>query len=356
MPDLKLTGITKRFDKSVAVDDLSLSIEHGEFVCLLGPSGCGKTTTLRMIAGFETANSGTIELDGMDITRLPPQKRDIGLVFQSYALFPHKTAAENVGFGLKMRKLPRADIDSQVKKALELVRLGHVADRYPRQMSGGQQQRVALARALAIRPRLLLMDEPLSNLDAKLRDEMREEIRRIQKEVGITAIFVTHDQAEALALADRIAVMSEGRLMQIADPTSIYESPANATVDQFIGQVNALQGSVANIDGPVVHVAIAGGRYISGFDRQIPAGTPVLAMVKHERVFLSRQQPAAGENIFPCQVEGRTYLGASIVYRCNLGDQAMTAAVPNHPAFEQFQPGDAAFLHWASADCRLFRQ
>ena len=360
MPDLKLTNITKRFDKSVAVDDLSLSIEHGEFVCLLGPSGCGKTTTLRMIAGFETANSGTIELDGMDITRLPPQKRDIGLVFQSYALFPHKTAAENVGFGLKMRKLPRADIDSQVKKALELVRLGHVADRYPRQMSGGQQQRVALARALAIRPRLLLMDEPLSNLDAKLRDDMREEIRRIQKEVGITAIFVTHDQAEALALADRIAVMSEGRLMQIADPTSIYETPANATVDQFIGQVNALQGAITTVDGQstqagISHVAIAGGRIISGLDRQIPVGTLVLAMVKHERVFLSRRQPV-GENIFPCQVEGRTYLGASIVYHCNLGDQAMTAAVPNHPAFEQFQPGEAAFLHWASADCRIFRQ
>jgi spermidine/putrescine ABC transporter ATP-binding subunit len=356
MPDLKLTGITKRFDKSVAVDDLSLSIEHGEFVCLLGPSGCGKTTTLRMIAGFETADAGTIELDGMDITRLPPQKRDIGLVFQSYALFPHKTAAENVGFGLKMRKLPRADIDSQVKKALDLVRLGQVAERYPRQMSGGQQQRVALARALAIRPRLLLMDEPLSNLDAKLRDDMREEIRRIQKEVGITAIFVTHDQAEALALADRIAVMSEGRLMQIADPTSIYEAPANATVDQFIGQVNALQGSIANVEGPIAHVAIAGGRYIWGLDRQIPAGTPVLAMVKHERVFLSRQRPAAGENIFPCQVVSRTYLGAWIVYHCNLGDQAMTAAVPNHPAFEQFQPGEAAFLHWASGDCRIFRQ
>ncbi len=356
MPDLKLTGVTKRFDKSVAVDSLSLSIEHGEFVCLLGPSGCGKTTTLRMIAGFETADSGTIELDGMDITLLPPQKRDIGLVFQNYALFPHKTAAENVGFGLKMRRLPRADIDSQVKKALELVKLDHVAERYPRQMSGGQQQRVALARALAIQPRLLLMDEPLSNLDAKLRDEMREEIRRIQKDVGITAIFVTHDQIEALALADRVAVMSNGRLMQIADPVSIYETPVNSTVDSFIGQVNALQGSLAKADNDVAQVATAGGRFVAGTASAIEIGSPVLAMVKHERVFLSRSQPMATENVFLCQVESRTYLGAWIAYRCIVDGQAIMSAVPNHPAFEQFQPGDAAFAQWSSADCRIFRQ
>jgi putative spermidine/putrescine transport system ATP-binding protein len=354
MPNLTLAGLTKRFDTSLAVDDVCLSIAPGEFVSLLGPSGCGKTTTLRMIAGFETADAGTIRLDGADITRLPPQKRDIGFVFQSYALFPHKTVAENVGFGLKMRRLARADIDDQVRRALDLVRLGHLPERYPRQLSGGQQQRVALARALAIRPRLLLMDEPLSNLDARLRDEMREEIRRIQKDLGITAVFVTHDQSEALALADRIAVMSNGRLIQVADPTTIYERPATSTVDNFIGQVNALPGVITEVKHDAATVEISGGHSISGAAGDMTSGVPVVVMVKHERVLLSSNLPADTENALRCRVETRTYLGPSIVYRCGFGNQSIIAATPNHPGFARFEVGDAVYARWARSDCRIY--
>jgi putative spermidine/putrescine transport system ATP-binding protein len=206
MSDLELRSISKTFGDTVAVDDLSFRIEPGEFVSILGPSGCGKTTTLRLIAGFERPDTGRILIDGQDLTSVPPQRRNIGVVFQSYALFPHMTVAQNVAFGLEMRRMARADVQSAVADVLALVRLGELAGRYPNQLSGGQQQRVALARSLAIRPRLLLLDEPLSNLDAKLRDDMREEIRRIQREVGITAVFVTHDQSEAFVLADRVAV------------------------------------------------------------------------------------------------------------------------------------------------------
>jgi ABC-type Fe3+/spermidine/putrescine transport system ATPase subunit len=224
MSDLVLQDITKTFGATVAVEELSFKVEPGEFVCILGPSGCGKTTTLRLIAGFERPDAGRILIGGRDLTNVPPQRRDIGVVFQSYALFPHMTVSQNVAFGLQMRNLGRSEIESSVAGVLSLVRLGELASRYPNQLSGGQQQRVALARALAIRPRLLLLDEPLSNLDAKLRDDMREEIRRIQREVGITAIFVTHDQSEAFALADRVAVMDRGRLQQIADPSRSMKS------------------------------------------------------------------------------------------------------------------------------------
>src|ERR1700730_2596118 len=267
MPELVLQHVTKLFGDAVAVDDLSLSIGDGEFVCLLGPSGCGKTTTLRMIAGFESVDRGAILLDGEDITAMPPQKRDIGLVFQHYALFPHMTVAENVGYGLKMRRYPAPRIAEEVGAALNLVRLDGLAARYPSQLSGGQPQRVARARAIPTRPRLLLMDEPLSNLDAKLREDMRVEIRRIQRQVGITAIFVTHDQAEAFVLADRIAVMTQGRLRQMADPASIYETPASATVGNFIGQVNTLTGRIIAFEGARARVDVNAGLEIVGTGR-----------------------------------------------------------------------------------------
>jgi putative spermidine/putrescine transport system ATP-binding protein len=353
MPELQLRHVTKLFGDTVAVDDLSLSIANGEFVCLLGPSGCGKTTTLRMIAGFETVDRGAILLDGEDITAMPPQTRDIGLVFQHYALFPHMTVAQNVGYGLRMRRLPGARIAAEVDAALDLVRLGGLAGRYPNQLSGGQQQRVALARALAIRPRLLLMDEPLSNLDAKLRDDLRAEIRRVQKQVGITAIFVTHDQAEAFALADRIAVMTQGRLRQMAEPAAIYESPASATVGTFIGQVNALGGRLIALEGERARIGVDGGFEISGIGRGLRPGSAVTSIVKHERVSLSRRRPTA-DNVFPCRIQTRTYLGGTINYLCTVQHQAMTAAVPNNPAFERFETGETAFASWSSADCHIF--
>jgi putative spermidine/putrescine transport system ATP-binding protein len=354
VPELSLDNVTKRFGHVVAVDDLSLSIADGEFLCLLGPSGCGKTTTLRIIAGFETVDRGSIRLDGADITAMPPQRRDIGLVFQHYALFPHMTVAQNVGYGLKMRRYAPARINKEVGDALDLVRLGDLAARYPRQLSGGQQQRVALARALAIRPRLLLMDEPLSNLDAKLRDDMRVEIRRIQRQVGITTVFVTHDQAEAFALADRIGVMTQGRLRQLADPASIYERPASVTVGRFIGQVNALSGRIAALDGERARLKVGDTVEIVGTGVDLERGAPATAIVKQERVRLSRERPPTIDNVLPSRIQAMTYLGNQISYLCELPGFAVTALVPNHPAFERFAPGDNVFVSWSSRDCCMY--
>jgi putative spermidine/putrescine transport system ATP-binding protein len=244
MSFLVLEGLTKRFGDQAAVDSLDLVVEQGEFVSLLGPSGCGKTTTLQMIAGFVEPTSGSIMLDGRDLLAIKPSQRGLGIVFQSYALFPHMTAAENVAFGLEMQGVPRTERTQRVNETLALVGLAALADRYPRRMSGGQQQRVALARALVIRPRILLLDEPLSNLDAKLREEMQIELRQIQRTVGTTTILVTHDQAEAMALSDRIVVMNKGRVEQIGRPHEAYEKPASAFVAGFLGKTNVLPAAV----------------------------------------------------------------------------------------------------------------
>ncbi len=239
-PFLVLDGLTKRFGDHLAVDGLTLAVEQGEFISLLGPSGCGKTTTLQMIAGFVDATSGSVMLQGHDLLTTKPSARGLGVVFQSYALFPHLTAAENVAFGLEMRKVPTEERDTRVQQALQLVGLAQFAARFPRKMSGGQQQRVALARALVIRPRILLLDEPLSNLDAKLREEMQIELRQIQRTVGTTTILVTHDQAEAMALSDRVVVMNAGRVEQIGRPHEAYEKPASAFVASFLGKTNRI--------------------------------------------------------------------------------------------------------------------
>ena len=354
MSDLELRGISKSFGETVAVDDLSLRIEPGEFVSILGPSGCGKTTTLRLIAGFERPDSGRILIDGQDLTNVPTQRRNIGVVFQSYALFPHMTVMQNVAFGLEMRRMARADVRSAVADALALVRLGELAGRYPHQLSGGQQQRVALARALAIRPRLLLLDEPLSNLDAKLRDDMREEIRRIQREVGITAVFVTHDQSEAFVLADRVAVMDRGRLQQIADPVSIYEKPANATVGSFIGQANVWIGTALVVNAERVRVKLAGGVAILAAGAGLRAGQACKVFVKHERGLRSPVRPAHADNCLAGRVTGRTYLGDSTSYALRAGDLSLKAVVPNRAGFEHFNVGDHLFVSWSASDCQVF--
>jgi spermidine/putrescine ABC transporter ATP-binding subunit len=354
MSDLVLEGISKRFGDSIAVDDLSLRVAPGEFIAILGPSGCGKTTTLGMIAGFERPDAGRIFMDGHDMTDVPPQRRNIGVVFQSYALFPHMTVFQNVSFGLEMRNIGRGEIETSVKFTLSLVRLGELAGRYPHQLSGGQQQRVALARALAIRPRLLLLDEPLSNLDAKLRDDMREEIRRIQREVGITAIFVTHDQAEAFALADRVAVMDRGRLQQIADPVSIYHNPANATVSSFIGQSNILDGGVVAVTGEGVTVALGGKMEVLGLGPGLPAGARCKAYIKYERISLLRSRPEKPENSFAGRIAGKTYLGDSTSYAVAVEGLTLKAAVPNRAGFEHFDVGDEVFAAWAATDVQVF--
>src|SRR5271154_2070699 len=240
MAFLVLDRLTKRYGEAAAVDQLSLEVEKGEFVSLLGPSGCGKTTTLQMIAGFVEPSGGAIRLEGRDLLAVKPAKRGLGIVFQSYALFPHMSVAENVAFGLEMQGVAKAERAKRVAETLELVGLGAFAARFPRQLSGGQQQRVALARALVTRPQILLLDEPLSNLDAKLREEMQIELRQIQRTVEITAILVTHDQTEAMALSDRIVVMNKGKAEQIASPDDAYERPASPFVASFLGKTNVL--------------------------------------------------------------------------------------------------------------------
>src|SRR5262245_33645997 len=244
MADLALASLSKRYGDFYAVREVSLKIADGEFLVLLGPSGCGKTTTLRMIAGFIEPSAGHVRLAGQDVTVLPPWKRNAGMVFQSYALFPHMTVAQNVAFGLEMRKLSRPEIERRVEEALALVRLGGFGARLPRQLSGGQQQRVALARALAIRPDVLLLDEPLSNLDAKLRQEVRVEIRELQRQVGLTTVMVTHDQEEALTMADRLVVMNEGSVCQVGTQRELYEKPADRFVAGFVGRSTFLPGKI----------------------------------------------------------------------------------------------------------------
>ena len=280
MAYLVLDQLTKRFGTWTAVDHVSLTVEKGELVSLLGPSGCGKTTTLQMIAGFLDADGGRVTLDGQDLLAKKPNERGLGIVFQSYALFPHMTAAENVGFGLEMRKVGRADRDRMVADALKLVGLEQYGDRHPRRMSGGQQQRVALARALVIKPSLLLLDEPLSNLDAKMREEMQIELRRIQRTVGTTMILVTHDQSEAMALSDRVVVLNKGRIQQVATPQEAYDRPANAFVANFLGRTNLLPGMVGSgAAGTVITIA----DIVWPVSQPVPPGPGALA-VRPEKV------------------------------------------------------------------------
>jgi putative spermidine/putrescine transport system ATP-binding protein len=278
---LSLRGLTKRYDAFTAVDNLDLEVPRGELVAFLGPSGCGKTTSLRMIAGLVPATSGSIVVDGRDITHLETYRRDMGLVFQSYALFPHMTVAQNIAFGLEMRAMGRDEIARRVRETIALVHLTGQEGKRPTQLSGGQQQRVALARALVIQPAILLLDEPLSNLDAKLREEMRNEIRDIQRRLGITAIFVTHDQGEALTMCDKVMVMNQGRLEQVGTPMDLYERPASAFVATFVGRTNRLRAT-----------AVGGTAAFAGLDISVPPrlSGPVEIMIRPHRVAIAARQ------------------------------------------------------------------
>jgi iron(III) transport system ATP-binding protein len=303
---LRIVKVTKTFGDLVAVDDFSLDVQEGEFVCLLGPSGCGKTTLLRMIAGLERQNVGEFHQAGQDISRLPPRERDFGIVFQSYALFPNLTAAKNIAYGLENRRTPRKKTTSRVNELLELVGLPDVGHKYPSQLSGGQQQRIALARALAPSPGLLLLDEPLSALDARVRMSLRLEIKHLQKRLGITTIFVTHDQEEALVMADRIVVMNQGHAEQVGMPEEIYSVPATPFVADFVGVMNFLPG----LSGPGPDRVQCGAFELQGSDPHgLEPNMPIVLAVRPEDVRVGRADPAAA-NVTPGHVEEVEFLGS----------------------------------------------
>ncbi|CAL9536056.1 Spermidine_putrescine import ATP-binding protein PotA [Actinosynnema sp. ALI-1.44] len=335
MSHLELHGLRKSFGGQPALAGLDLSLAEGELVSLLGPSGCGKTTALRIVAGFETADAGTVTVAGRDVTGVPANKRDMGMVFQSYSLFPNMTAAQNIAFGLRLRRT--ADRARRTAELLDLVGLGHLAGRYPHQLSGGQQQRVALARALAIEPRVLLLDEPLSALDAKVRVALREEIRRIQTSLGMTTLFVTHDQEEALAVADRVGVMSQGRLEQLDTPAVVYRQPASAFVAQFVGVTNAVHG-----------VAEPGGVRLGAFrvdaEHGLDAGVDVQVIVRPEDIGIA-QHSGQPNGALVGSVLTQSFLGpvTRLSVRLAGGDEVVRVDQPSSRAGD-FPPGTSVAL------------
>jgi ABC-type Fe3+/spermidine/putrescine transport system ATPase subunit len=338
--DLVLEGLARRYGATVAVDRMDLAVAPGELVALLGPSGCGKTTTLRMVAGFVEPSAGRILLRGKDITALPAHRRDMGMVFQSYALFPHLSVAENIAFGLRRRGVAKAEITDRVARMIALLQLNGLEERLPRQLSGGQQQRVAVGRALVIRPAMVLLDEPFSNLDALLREGTRIELRRLQTELGLTTLFVTHDQAEAMAISDRIAVMHKGRLEQLGTPREVYDRPATRFVAGFIGR--------ANLFDTAPH---AGGGMVS--DDGIPLSGPRAAtlLLRPERIALDEAEPDAGSaNAARGTLEVVSFLGTGVQLVLRLpGGRAMLVEGPASLA-DRFRPGGAATARWRDED------
>ena len=321
MGDVRLEDISKVFKDTVAVDDVSLTIDEGEFFSLLGPSGCGKTTTLRMIGGFEDPTSGRIHLGGRDVTAEPPFKRNVNTVFQSYALFPHLDVFENVAYGLKRKKVAGAEIKKRVDDMLALVDLAGYGSRKTTQLSGGQQQRVALARALVNRPEVLLLDEPLGALDLKLRKQMQVELKRIQSEVGITFIYVTHDQEEAMTMSDRIAVMNAGRMEQVGPPEEVYELPATEFVAGFLGASNLLSGEVEGVDGEWAKVRLDAGEVVKVPAAGLPQQQgPVRIGVRPEKLSINSGGTGTAENSVQATVEVSTYTGVSTDYECRTDD------------------------------------
>jgi iron(III) transport system ATP-binding protein len=337
--DLTIRGVNVSYGANHVLKDVNLDIRPGEFFAFLGPSGCGKTTLLRLIAGFVQAQTGEVRIGGRDISQAPPWKRDVGLVFQSYALWPHMSVRRNVAFGLEERRLPRAEIERKVAAALDLVGLSHLAERRPSQLSGGQQQRVALARTIAVEPKVLLLDEPLSNLDAKMREQVRRELRDLQQRLGITTIFVTHDQEEANTICDRIAVMSEGVVQQVGAPMEIYETPANLFVAGFLGAANIVEGRLAQ-----------GGRRFEiaeGLGLDVPAGVApepgARLMFRPQHARLARTG-AGGAGGLPVEIARLEFLGASVRYGARLAGVEIVVDAPFENAADLLAPGERGEL------------
>jgi spermidine/putrescine transport system ATP-binding protein len=345
-----LIDITKRFGTMVAVDRMNLTVHPGEFLSLLGPSGCGKTTTLRMLAGFEQPDEGFIRISGEYVQGVPPYKRDVNTVFQQYALFPHMTVAENVAYGLRQKKTPKSEIAQRVTEALDMVKMSKLADRRPRQMSGGQQQRVAVARALVNRPSVLLLDEPLGALDRKLREEMQIELKLLQSQLGITFVFVTHDQEEAMGMSDRIAIMLDGHIEQLADPETVYEHPTSAFVAGFIGRNNFWSGvstgsGVRAKDGTVLDA--------SDPEERVPEGQPALAAIRPECVLLGTAPDGDRTNGVAGSVASVSHFGDVLQFVVRTSERDVVAMLPRQSA-PRVKVGESVWCHWDASDVYMF--
>ncbi len=351
---VQFEGVSKSFDgRTLVVDDLDLSVRKGEFLTMLGPSGSGKTTCLMMLAGFETPSSGAIRINGRSVHELPPRKRGIGMVFQNYALFPHMTVGRNLAFPLEVRGMDAVECRERVGRALDLVRLEGLEERKPSQLSGGQQQRVAIARALVFEPDLVLMDEPLGALDRRLREEMQYEIRRIQKGLGVTVVYVTHDQEEAMVMSDRIAVLRSGDVQQVAAPEVLYEEPERSFVARFIGENNRLHGRVRSVDGDICEVE-TGGQTICAL-RVAPCGPgdDTTLSIRPERVAIS-PDPGLYTNELDARIEDITFLGDHLRVRVNVcGRSDFIAKIPNIVGHGAMLVGDLVRIGWTPTDCRV---
>lgn len=361
MAILSVNNVSKKFGDVNALDNVSFSIHREEFLSLLGPSGCGKTTALRIIAGLEEPTSGRVDIEGKDVTSVPPFRRNTGMVFQSYALFPHMSIYENIAFGLRMRKMDQNTIKTKVEDALELFHLSGYNNRYPHQLSGGEQQRVALARALAIEPILLLLDEPLSNLDAKLREEMRTEVKLIHKKVGISTLFVTHDQEEALTLSDRVLVMDRGTIVESGTPAQIYQNPSSAFTADFIGHSNLLNAKIVNVGKENMIVETVSGWQISASIRQdLSIGEKVLVVVKQESIKLEIPEEQkidypTSDNLFNARIGLVNFLGPTIHFICELEGGTIQVRCANSPQLRALHPGQDVRLRWEPEDNTIIK-
>jgi len=351
---VQFSEVQKSYDgETLVVKDLNLNIRAGEFLTMLGPSGSGKTTTLMMLAGFEVPTHGRILLEGRPIDNVPPHMRNIGMVFQNYALFPHMTVAENLAFPLEVRRVSKADIESKVRRALEMVKLAAFINRRPGQLSGGQQQRVALARALVFEPKLVLMDEPLGALDKQLREQMQLEIKHIHRGLGVTVVYVTHDQGEALTMSDRIAVFNDGVIQQLASPDDLYERPQNSFVAQFIGENNKLRGTIVAMNGSGCQVEVDGGGKVDAMAIKVAGvGTLTTLSLRPERVRLNPTNGACS-NVFSAKVEELIYLGDHTRVRTSVcGNNDFVIKVPNAEGVPTLAPGANVSVGWRKEDCR----